>query len=172
MKPIAIGVSSCLLGHKVRYDGHDKRNALLEREICTRFQCVPLCPEYAIGLGVPRDPVHLIKTDEKISVIGVMDSTVDVTQSLEEYAEFVSHSLRHSLCGYVFKARSPSCGLMDTPVFDVQGNEIGKSQGAYAARVIRNHPALPVIDELQLTDPFRRREFIQNVEDYAQTTKR
>jgi uncharacterized protein YbbK (DUF523 family) len=171
MKPIAIGVSSCLLGHKIRYDGNDKRNALIESEICTRFQCVPLCPEYAIGLGVPRDPVHLVKTGDRYSVFGVRDRSVDVTKALQAYAELISCSLGN-LCGYIFKARSPSCGLVDTPVFDDQGNEIGESRGAYAARIILCNSALPVIDEMQLTEPLRRREFIQKVEDYSQSTKR
>jgi uncharacterized protein YbbK (DUF523 family) len=171
MKPIAIGVSSCLLGHKIRYDGNDKRNALVEFEICTRFQCVPLCPEYAIGLGVPRDPVHLVKTGENFSVMGITDRSVDVTKSLQGYADFVSQSLG-KLCGYIFKARSPSCGLVDTPVFDDLGNEIGKSRGAYAAQVILCNSDLPVIDEIQLTEPLRRREFIQKVEDYSQSINR
>ncbi len=171
MKRIIIGVSSCLLGHKVRYDGNDKRNSIIENDICARFRCVPLCPEYAIGLGVPRDPLHIIQFAESRRVVRVADQSVDVTAQLQQYADFVCGAWAQ-ICGYIFKARSPSCGLVDTPVFDFLGNEINKGPGGYTAQILRRLGTLPVIDELQLADPVRRRDFVQKVERYSQSSKR
>jgi uncharacterized protein YbbK (DUF523 family) len=171
MKQIAIGVSSCLLGHRVRYDGRDKRNSIVENELCSRFQCIPLCPEYAIGLGVPRAPVQLIQDGENFAVVGVADCSMDITTSLRGYADFVGNTLI-DLCGYIFKSRSPTCGLTDTPVFDHHGKEVGKGRGEYAARLIRHCADLPAIDEIQLADPNLRQEFILQVETYSMSLKR
>jgi uncharacterized protein YbbK (DUF523 family) len=138
---------------------------------CPPVFCVPLCPEYAIGLGVPRAPAQLIQTEEGFSILVATDRTVDITNALLEYANFVSKTLPN-VCGYIFKARSPSCGLLDTPVFDHHGNEIGKNRGAYAAQVIRQNTALPVIDAIQLAEPALRREFVQRVENYPRALTR
>ena len=162
----AIAVSSCLLGHKIRYDGNDKRNKVVEEEICNRFSCIPVCPEYAIGLGVPRHPVHLVQIGGSIRVLGVSDSSQDITDLLGDYADFVCNSLPQ-ICGYIFKARSPSCGLIDTPVFNERNDEISKGRGAYASRIALRKPTLPVIDEIHLAVPAMRIDFIQRVENYA-----
>ena len=85
---ISLGVSSCLLGHKVRYDGDDKLNAIIEKDICTQFHCIPLCPEYAVGLGVPRNPVQLVQTNDSIHVLSVSDRSLNITALLQQYADF------------------------------------------------------------------------------------
>ena len=168
---IAIGVSSCLLGHKIRYDGNDKLNSIVENVICTRFHCIPLCPEYAIGLGVPRDPVQLIKSGETIRVLGVKNQARDITVMLQQYADFITSALPQ-IRGYVFKARSPSCGLVDTPIFDKNNQEITTGRGGYARQITYRNSAMPVIDEINLTDPARQAEFIQAVEIYSLVCKR
>ena len=170
MNPITVAVSSCLMGHKVRFDGADKRSAIVELEICGRFRCVPLCPEYAIGLGVPRAPIQLVRDGDDIRVLGVSNNAMDVTLSLQKYADFISSTLPQ-ICGYVFKARSPSCGLQDTPVFDLHGIEIDKRGGAYASQIVDLVQNLPVIDEIQLEDMQLRTKFIKKVEDYAQFSR-
>ena len=162
---ISLGVSSCLLGHKVRYDGDDKLNAIIEKDICTQFHCIPLCPEYAVGLGVPRNPVQLVQTNDSIHVLSVSDRSLNITALLQQYADFVSTALPQ-LSGYIFKARSPSCGLTDTPIHDSNHREIGTGRGMYAGQITHRNNALPVIDEIQLADPARRREFIRRVQSY------
>ena len=115
---IILGVSSCLLGHNVRYNGEHKLNQIIAHTICSQFQCIAICPEYAIGLGVPRKPVQLVKNENKVKVLGVEEPNKDITQSILHYADCIL-SIHPNLCGYIFKARSPSCGVTDTPVFDI-----------------------------------------------------
>ncbi|WP_455212659.1 DUF523 domain-containing protein [Kaarinaea lacus] len=168
---ITIGVSSCLLGHKIRYDGNDKLNTIVENIICKHFHCIPLCPEFAVGLGVPRDPVQLVQTGDSIRVFGVGNPSLEITALLQQYADFVCDVLPE-ISGYVFKARSPSCGLVDTPIFNKNGCEIATGRGAYARQIILRKQALPVIDETRLIEPARRAEFIQKVEHYSQSIQR
>lgn len=162
---ITIGVSSCLLGHKIRYDGKDKYNAVIDKEICERFVCMPFCPEYAIGLGVPRDPIQLVKIERDIRALGVNNKNQDVTQPLVEYAEFVCHTFSH-LRGYIFKSQSPSCGLSSTPVFNAKGEQINFTNGIFAQQLLFSLLKLPVIDEIQLEDKNARLDFFRSVELY------
>ena len=165
---IAIGVSSCLLGHKVRYDGSDKRNSIVGNQICNYFDCRPICPEYAIGLGVPRDPIQLVKLDTGIRALKVADKTIDVTYPLVQYAAYVFNALPQ-ICGYVFKARSPSCGLTDTPIYNQSGDVNAKGRGVYANQICELKNSLPVIDEIQLAILEARQEFIREVERYSRS---
>jgi uncharacterized protein YbbK (DUF523 family) len=168
---ITIGVSSCLLGHKIRYDGNDKLNRIVESDLCKQFTCVPLCPEYAIGLGVPRNPVQLVQNGESLLVLGVGERSLDIAPSLRQYADFVCDLLPH-ISGYVFKSRSPSCGFQDTPIYDIHGCEIDAGRGAYAEQILHNYHALPVVDEVELSDPEKRCEFILEVKNYSLHRKR
>lgn len=155
----------------MRYDGNDKRSSVVELEICGRFRCLPLCPEYAIGLGVPRAPIQVVRHANEIRVLGVSNNGIDVTTLLQKYADFISSTLPQ-ICGYVFKARSPSCGLHDTPIFDLNGSEIDKGRGAYASRILDRLGDLPVIDEIQLEDSQLRTDFMNKVERYALLMRR
>lgn len=161
-----IAVSSCLLGHKVRYDSNDKRSSIVETELCTRFHCVPICPEYAVGLGVPRNPMRLVTKNDVYRVVDATNENIDLTAHLTRYADLII-SIWPQLCGYIFKARSPSCGLNDTPVFDSAGYEMTKGGGAYSYRLLEIKKSLPAIDEIQLENPELRRQFIRRVERYA-----
>jgi uncharacterized protein YbbK (DUF523 family) len=168
---IVVAVSSCLLGHKVRYDGSDKRNSVVEHQLCTYFDCRPICPEYAIGLGVPRAPIRVVKVDNGMHAVSVVDHTVDVTDALALYANFICDILPQ-ICGFIFKARSPSCGLSDVPVFGKNGNEIALGAGIFANQICQLKDPLPVIDELQLADRNERLEFIEKVEAYSRSSRR
>jgi uncharacterized protein YbbK (DUF523 family) len=145
----AVAVSACLAGEKVRYDGADKllsMHSLLQAEL----SLIPICPEIGAGLGVPRPPVQLIEINGDIHAQGRDDRNLDVTRSLQRYAQ---HSLRqltdqYSLCGYLWKSRSPSCGLDSTPLFDKQGIEIGRTSG-FQAGYFRHH--LPHINHCEET---------------------
>lgn len=163
---IVIGVSSCLLGHQVRYDGAHKKHPMIESQLCSNFRCLPLCPEYAIGMGVPRQPIKLVQLEDTIHALGVNDNTLDVTGQLRAYGEFVAQQYP-TLCGYVFKARSPSCAIGTVALFDMNENPLGVTSGIYAQRVLQSIPGLPVIEESELTDKASVNRFIKRVIDYA-----
>lgn len=162
---LKIGVSACLLGDPVRYDGGHKRSQTLLHHLASRYELLPICPEVAAGLGVPRPPVQLVLRNGEIRALGVEDERLDVTRPLIEYGRrMVAEELR--LCGYVFKSRSPSCGLGTTPIRAADGR-ITHGHGLFARQLIAALPLLPVIDEEQLEQPHVRQLFLERVARYA-----
>jgi uncharacterized protein YbbK (DUF523 family) len=165
-KTIQIGVSSCLLGFKVRYDGQDKKHSNVLK-LCEQFTCIAICPEYAIDLGVPRAPIHLVQLASGIHARGIANPQQDVTQALTEYANEV-HASMPQLCGYVFKARSPSCGVNSTPLFNaIDLQQLGSTSGIYSARIQELAPQLPIVEETQLNNDSDLQKFIEGVVVYA-----
>ena len=162
-----IAISSCLLGEKVRYDGETKRNALIIDTLQDRFELLPLCPEVAIGMGVPRAPIQLLKDGSLLRLCEVDQKSCDVTLLMQQHAEEMARRLSH-ISGYIFKARSPSCGLRDTPVFNHAGEILQFGAGLYAGILGRYHPALPVMDEEMFMDELQRESFIAQVLTYHQ----
>ena len=163
---LVIGVSSCLLGHGVRYDGKHKYHSLIATHLCSVFHCLPICPEYAIGLGVPREPIKLVRSGTSILAIGVNDSSVDVTTPLQTYAESVSQQFP-TICGYVFKSRSPSCAIQSAPLSNIDEQIVGFTSGIFAQHLLDRFPGLPVIEETALTDDGNVEQFAQSVKRYA-----
>ena len=163
-KSISVGVSSCLLGHNVRYDGQNKRHDLV-LALCDDFHCVAICPELAIGLGVPRMPVNIIQTGHQQRVRGSADGQLDVTDQLMDYADHINDSMPE-ICGYIFKSRSPSCGVQSTPCFDEHEKQIGVTSGIYSGRIIQRVPDLPVVEETQLTSESDVKDFANAVRTY------
>jgi len=160
---IPIGISSCLLGEPVRYDGDHKLNLLITTQLQDIFEFRHFCPEVAIGLGVPRDPIQLVHTAQGIRVRGVHNPKLDVTSKLEGYGQRVATDYA-DICGYIFKARSPSCGIESVTTWTEQGLENGTNgTGVYAAALIEAIPGLPVTDEECLQDPIQRDLFIEEV---------
>ena len=157
---IRLGISSCLLGNNVRYDGVHKRDSFIADTLARHVEFVPLCPEVAIGLGVPRPPIQLAGNAAAPRARGVTDETVDVTQALLAYGQGMARELG-DISGYVFKARSPSCGVDGVPL---QGHAQRRGvRGLYAAAVMAALPLLPVAQEDDLGDPLRRENFLQRV---------
>ena len=105
---IPVGISSCLLGQTVRYDGGHKYDVYINRRLADFFDFRPFCPEVAIGLGTPRPPIRLVTTSDGLRVRGVKDPSRDVTEQLCDYGNRVA-AKQAELCGYIFKSRSPSC---------------------------------------------------------------
>ena len=105
---IKIAVSSCLLGEAVRYDGTDKYIEKIT-ELAAEYTLVSLCPEMAVGMGVPRPPIHLVEVNNEIQVLAVDDSSKNMTKLLSEYGREVAVEYK-DICGYIFKKNSPSCG--------------------------------------------------------------
>jgi uncharacterized protein YbbK (DUF523 family) len=161
----AIAISSCLLGNKVRYDGELKHFPQLCSELQKHFQLLAVCPEVEIGLSVPRPPVQLSGDAKHPRMTGRDDPRIDVTEKMYAFCEQRKQSLAH-VAGYVFKARSPSCGLGNIPLF-VHGEIVDENmRGLFAQAMVDEYPELPMADEEQLASPDQQQKFIQQVLDY------
>ena len=159
---ICIGVSSCLLGQAVRYDGGHKRDAYINDTLVDYFEFVPVCPEVAIGLGTPRDPIRLVGDPATPCAVGVRSKDMDVTGRLERYADKQANKLK-GLSGYIFKRGSPSCGMERVKVYGENGQSTKTGQGIYARELMRRYPQLPAEEEGRLGDPVLRENFIQRI---------
>jgi uncharacterized protein YbbK (DUF523 family)/uncharacterized protein YbgA (DUF1722 family) len=162
--PIRIGVSSCLLGEAVRHDGRHKRDAYVADTLGADFELVPVCPEVALGLGVPREPIRLVQRARgAITAVGVRDPALQPGAALRAYGRRMAAEL-DDLCGHVLKSRSPSCGMAGVPVYLAQGGAgARRGVGLYAAELMAARPELPVEDERRLADPARREHFLERV---------
>jgi len=164
---IKIAVSSCLLGEAVRYDGTDKHIKYITLYLAKEYKLVSICPEMAVGMGVPRPPIHLVEKGSSIEVEGVADASCNMTKQLKSYA--VEIIKKHSeICGYIFKKNSPSCGTKNVKVLTENGNYENKGQGIFAAMIIQYLPDLPIIDEEDLLNENLQHDFLYKVEMYAQ----
>jgi uncharacterized protein YbgA (DUF1722 family)/uncharacterized protein YbbK (DUF523 family) len=169
--PIHIGVSSCLLGQKVRYDGGHKYYSWLVENLGPHVEFRPVCPETAIGLGVPRPPIHLVQRDDGVHAVGVDAPRQDVSERLREYAELVADEIG-DFAGYVFKRGSPSCGLARVPIATDRGEPAGEGAGLFASVIRQRWPNLPMEEESGLEDPARRARFLVNVFTYHRWQER
>lgn len=159
---IRIGVSACLLGQAVRYDGKDKRNDAILDRLGPRFELVPICPEVAIGLGIPRPPIRLAGPPADPRAVGVNAPGVDFTDRLAAYGAEAGRQWG-GISGYVFKSGSPSCGL----AVRVWGTAPeGRSRGIFARAFLDGLPLLPAVEEEEIADPKRRRHFLERLHAY------
>lgn len=159
-----VGVSSCLLGQAVRYDGGDKRAPFIAEVLPHFVRLTPVCPEVAIGLGVPREPIRLEGELPAPRAVGVVDKSLDVTESLRAYGRETA-ARYPDLSGYVFKSKSPSCGLYRVKRF-AGGQEARDATGLYAAEIKRAFPLLPVVEESELSDSGGQERFLTAVYAY------
>jgi uncharacterized protein YbgA (DUF1722 family)/uncharacterized protein YbbK (DUF523 family) len=160
---IRVGISSCLLGEEVRFDGQHKRDAYINGTLGQYFEFVPVCPEMAIGLGVPREPIRLVADKgEPVRVVGVRDPDKDVTEDLHAYGRQMAAELGE-LHGYILKRGSPSCGMERVKVYKRDGHPLTTAAGAYAESFMAERPNLPVEEEGRLGDPVLRENFIERV---------
>jgi uncharacterized protein YbbK (DUF523 family) len=160
-----VGISSCLLGEPVRYDGgHRKQLALLD-DFTGQVEWVPNCPEVELGLGVPRETIQIELVDGTLRLIA-HDSRRDLTESMAEWALQRAAALAaRNICGYVFKARSPSCGVDSAAI----AGSAESATGFFAAELIRRLPGLPVAEEEQLATGPARRAFLERIRRYARS---
>jgi uncharacterized protein YbbK (DUF523 family) len=160
---IRIGVSSCLLGEQVRYDGGQKHDACITGILGGFFTFVPVCPEVGCGLTVPREAMRL-EGDPARPRLVVRESRLDLTGRMLDYCRSrVLELEREGLCGFIFKKRSPSCGLHRVTVYDDRGIPAGNGRGLFAAAVTERFPLLPVEEEEGFRDPALRENFIERV---------
>lgn len=164
---VRVGISACLLGHRVRYDGGHKLSVLCSDRLAPYIQFVPLCPEEAIGLGTPRPPIHLVGNPSAPRVVGVADPTQDVTAALHGFGQRTA-AAHVDLCGYILMPKSPSCGLQSVKVTNADNELVATNgTGAFAAALMRARPGLPMAEEARLADPVLLENFISRVYAYA-----
>jgi uncharacterized protein YbbK (DUF523 family) len=163
-----VGISRCLIGDEVRYDGSHRLDERVIELLGPYVEWVPVCPEVEVGMGTPREPIHLVASvdgvpsmTERVRLVGVASSE-DWTERMHEWARDRARDLAAlDLSGYVFKARSPSCGIDDVVVHAVDGERQGR--GLFAQALIDALPDLPVTDEAALVDPAARAGFLERV---------
>lgn len=166
MVKVKVGISSCLLGQAVRYDGGHKRSALCLEELARWFDFVPTCPEAGAGLGVPRPAMRLVGDASAPRAVRIDRPGEDFSAALHRYAEARITELQ-GLCGYIFIRNSPSCGLYGVPVHTEDGrSSTANGRGLFAAALCRALPQLPVEEEGRLQDPLLRECFIERVLDF------
>lgn len=161
---IQIGISSCLLGHKVRYDGGHKYNNIIATSLGNYFEFIPFCPEVEIGMGIPRDPIQLEWINGEVRCVDVNNKHKDMTDKLVECANQQQH-WQKEICGYILKKNSPSCGLKHVKLFK-HGIAEPVGTGIYAGQLIKNFPELPVIEEDEIENIKLRESFIEQVKAY------
>ena len=163
---ITIGVSACLLGREVRFDGGHKRSRFITDTLAGHFELLAFCPEVAIGMGTPRQPIRLTGDVENPQAVGVKTPELNVTRPLQDYGKKTAGDI-HELCGFLFKKDSPSCGMERVKVYNDKGMPERTGTGLFAREIIKAHPLLPVEEEGRLNDAHLRDNFITRVYVYA-----
>ena len=164
--PLRLGISACLLGHEVRFDGGHKRDPFLAETLGRFVEWVPVCPEVELGLGVPREPIRL-EGDPAAPRLVAANSRRDLTRAMTRLARARAAELaRLDLVGYVLKKDSPSCGMEGVRVHG-GGRPRRRGTGLFARALMERLPLLPVEEEGRLGDAALRESFIERVLAYA-----
>lgn len=160
---LRLGISACLLGRQVRYDGGHQRDPFLVDTLGRYVQWVPVCPEVECGLGVPREAMRLVGHPAAPRLVTI-HTGLDHTRRMLAWARRRVRQLQaEDLSGFVFKSRSPSSGLERVKVYDDRGLPAGLGPGLFAREFLRHFPLLPAEDEDRLHDPLLRQNFIERV---------
>ena len=166
VRPIRVGISACLLGQPVRFDGGHKRDPFLTGTFGRFVEWVPVCPEVECGLGTPRPAMRLVRAASGVRLLTVKTG-LDVTAPLERWSRSRAAALaREDLSGFVLKKDSPSCGLERVKVYDSHGSPSRDGRGLFAAALVEACPSLPVEEEGRLADPRLRDNFVERVFAY------
>jgi uncharacterized protein YbgA (DUF1722 family)/uncharacterized protein YbbK (DUF523 family) len=160
---IRIGISSCLLGEKVRYDGGHQLDRYLRDTLGSYFEYVPVCPEVEMGLPTPRDTLRLVAGDDGPRLV-FSRSGEDITGRMRSWAgQRVAALEQEQLCGFIFKAKSPSSGMERVKLYDGNGVPAKQGVGLFARAVMEHFPLLPVEEDGRMHDPHLRENFIECV---------
>jgi len=161
---IPVGISACLLGENVRFDGGHKRLAFAVESLSPWMKFEPVCPEMAIGLPVPRPALRLVKEESGAVALRFSDKREgDLTGDMEQFSRERVSRFEH-LCGYIVCAKSPSCGMERVRIYDADGKNNRKAErGIYTRILMETFPWLPVEEDGRLHDPVLRENFIERV---------
>ena len=194
MKKLKIGISSCLLGESVRFNGEHKRNPTVIDLLGQRFEAVPVCPEAELGMGVPREPVRLVGSNMRMAgessnpyhkvplgiskppsrvvvrMVGA-ESGKDWTEVMVGFNSIKLATLTN-ISGFILKSRSPSCGPGNVPLHHELSGEKNSTEGLFAGALMKHFPSLPVIDEETLQDEIAKEDFIARVIEHRRAATR
>jgi len=160
---ITLGISACLLGEKVRYNGGHQADRFIIETLGNYVDFVPVCPETECGLGVPREAMHLSGDWENPRLITI-HSKMDYTDRMLQWSHSRVNELRKmDLCGFIFKSNSPSSGMERVKVYNENGIPVKKGIGLFAREFMARFPLMPVEDEGRLHDPKLRENFIERI---------
>ena len=163
MEKIRIGVSACLLGQNVRYDGGHQRDRYITDTLGRWFEWVPICPEVEYGLPIPREAMRLVGNPETPRLVTIR-TRIDHTDGMLSWADKRLEALAAlDLCGFIFKSRSPSSGMAAVKVYPETGMAVKKGVGIFAGAFMRRFPLLPVEEDGRLNDPALRENFIERI---------
>jgi uncharacterized protein YbbK (DUF523 family) len=164
--PPRIGISQCLLGDNVRYDGGHKLDSVLIETLSRHVEWVPVCPEVEVGLGTPREPMHLVG-DPQAPRLVTINTRVDHTEAMRRFVQRRVRELEAlNLSGFVFKSASPSCGITGVSLFNGQGMETHNGVGLFAQAFMKHFPLMPVEEEGRLHDLQAVKNFLERVLAY------
>ncbi len=162
-RPLLIGVSQCLLGAEVRFDGGHKRDSFLTDVLSQYVEWVPVCPEVEAGFGTPREAMRLVAEERQPRLMTIKTGR-DLTEDMEQFSERRVRELRPlNLSGYVFKRGSPSCGMERVRIYNRHNMPNPTGSGIFAKTFMEQFPLIPVEEEGRLTDPRLRENFIERV---------
>jgi uncharacterized protein YbgA (DUF1722 family)/uncharacterized protein YbbK (DUF523 family) len=165
-RPIRIGISQCLLGEQVRFDGGHKLDRFITLTLGQYFEWIPVCPEVELGLGIPRETLRLVQLEEGTGLV-MPKSGRDWTREMTEYAKKrVAKLAGEELTGYILKSDSPSCGMERVRVYAPNGMPTRNGIGLFARELLRYFPDLPIEEEGRLSDPRLRENWIERVFAY------
>jgi uncharacterized protein YbgA (DUF1722 family)/uncharacterized protein YbbK (DUF523 family) len=163
---IRIGISRCLLGENVRYDGGHKQDSFITGTLSNYFSWVPVCPEMEIGLGSPRESMKLAEINGTIHLI-TNKTGRDLTDHMNAYADArVAELQKKSLHGFILKKDSPSCGIFRVRVYNNSESNKRNGRGLFAEALVNQYPDLPMEEEGRLQDWKLRENFIERVFSY------
>lgn len=161
-----LGISACLLGHPVRFDGGHKNNRFISEKLAEYFDFVPVCPEVESGMSTPRPTIQLRQRDDGIHLVMSKQPHKDLTAQMKGYAESRLESLSE-VDGYLFKKDSPSCGVFRVPVVvNDEGYRNREGTGLFAKAFMDRYPLIPVEEEGRLNDASLRENFLERVYAY------
>ncbi|WP_303906747.1 YbgA family protein [Thiohalomonas denitrificans] len=164
VRHLKLGISSCLLGEAVRFDGNHKLDAYIVGTLGRFFEFVPICPEIAVGLGVPRPAIRLEGNPEHPRLVGVHDKNLDATDAIEAFSTRQLQTL-NEISGYILKSKSPSCGMERVKVYG-ENSQVGHGSGLFARALMTAYPLIPVEEEGRLGDPNLRDNFLERLFAY------
>ena len=165
---IKVGISACLLGDPVRFNGGHKESRLCSETLARHFQFVPICPEVAIGLGTPREPIRLVGDPDHPRAVGSVHPELDVSDALNAYGERIAIEL-DDISGYILMQKSPSCGMERVKVYQANGHPVdGGGSGLFAKSLMRMRPDLPVEEAGRLNDPVLCENFLTRIFAHAE----
>jgi uncharacterized protein YbgA (DUF1722 family)/uncharacterized protein YbbK (DUF523 family) len=158
-----MGISKCLLGENVRYDGGHQHDRYLTDTLGNYFDYVPVCPEVEYGLPIPREAMRLVGTPDTARLVTIK-TNIDHTDGMLKWSSGKLKELEtEDLCGFVFKSKSPSSGMQAVKVYGPSGMPVHKGVGIFAGTFIKRFPILPVEEDGRLHDPLLRENFIERV---------